>query len=384
MEGIQTSAAAGNQKLPAEERETIQLFLQAFENLKRLMKLKGIELPSDNCRHGLKRKLDCLDEFDIDAKQNIDNDYIFGEDLGKGNFGSVSLCKNKLTGDVFACKSIAKGNNIEPVRRELEMMTLLSGHPNVVNLQDVYEDQDTFQIVMELCSAGDLWQEMVKHNRVYTEQEAAYILKQIMLPIKHCHSMGVVHRDIKPQNILLTSSGCMKLADFGLATKIKGESISGAVGTPCYMAPEVALGKSYTEKVDVWSAGVLLYVLLTGTLPFNGSTQEQLLDQVRNLKIDFDSGALQNISASARDLIRKMMERDVSSRVTAEQVLTHPWILRHTSKNDATSSSKLVDAHTVALSQVKIYQPAKRRKLNCASCIPVTRNPIHQNLCRAY
>ncbi|KAL5724400.1 non-specific serine/threonine protein kinase [Ranunculus cassubicifolius] len=331
------------------------------------------------CKRGLKRKIDCLDEFDIVAKKNIESDYSFGDDLGKGNFGSVRLCKNRATGLVSACKTIPKGKDIQPVRREIHMMTLLSGHPNIVSLIDVYEDQESFQIVMELCAGGDLCKEMEKP---YTEQQAAYILQHIVLPIKHCHSMGIVHRDLKPQNILLTSSGCVKLADFGLSTKIKaGDSIiSQLVGTPCYVAPEVALGKPYTEKVDVWSAGVMLYALLTGTLPFNGCSSNQVLDQVKNVHIDFNSSAWQNISAPARDLIGKMMDRDVSSRITAEQVLNHPWILTHTRKED----SRLVDALAAALSQVKIDQPAKRRKLTCVPSIPIIRNSYHQNLCKAY
>lgn len=167
---------------------------------------------------GLKRKIGCIDSAtQLGRKKKIDQEYELGEVIGQGQFGYVMICKSKVSGKQFACKSLRKGE--ETVHREVEIMQHLSGHPGVVTLKAVYEDAESFHLVMELCSGGRLLDRMAKEGR-YSEQRAAALIKELMLVIRYCHEMGVVHRDIKPENILLTSSGQMKLADFGLAVRI--------------------------------------------------------------------------------------------------------------------------------------------------------------------
>ena len=167
---------------------------------------------------GLKRKIGCIDVSTQTGRKNkIDDDYVFGPNIGKGKFGSVRLCRSKSNGIDFACKTLKKGE--ETVHREVEIMQHLSGHPRVVTLHAVYEESDCFHLVMELCSGGRLIDQMVKEGR-YSEQRAANIFKDLMLVINYCHEMGVVHRDIKPENILLTAAGKIQLADFGLAMRI--------------------------------------------------------------------------------------------------------------------------------------------------------------------
>lgn len=167
---------------------------------------------------GLKRKIGCIDvATQIGRKHNIENDYVSGETIGHGKFGSVWLCKCKVSGAEYACKTLKKGE--ETVHREVEIMQHLSGYPGVVTLLAVYEESECFHLVMELCRGGRLVDQMGSEGQ-YSEHRAANILKEVMLVIKYCHDMGVVHRDIKPENILLTTSGKIKLADFGLATRI--------------------------------------------------------------------------------------------------------------------------------------------------------------------
>lgn len=167
---------------------------------------------------GLKRKIGCIDvATQMGRKKKIDDDYVTGEAIGQGKFGSVYLCRSRGSGAESACKTLKKGE--ETVHREVEIMQHLSGHSGVVTLQAVYEEAECFHLVMELCSGGRLIDQMLKEGP-FSEQRAANTLKEVMLVIKYCHDMGVVHRDIKPENILLTKLGKLKLADFGLAMRI--------------------------------------------------------------------------------------------------------------------------------------------------------------------
>ncbi|KAJ6773415.1 SERINE/THREONINE-PROTEIN KINASE [Salix purpurea] len=285
---------------------------------------------------GLKRKIGCIDvATQMGRKNRFEDDYILGDAIGRGKFGSVWLCKSKATGVEFACKTLQKGE--ETVHREVEIMQHLSGHPGVVTLHAVYEESECFQLVMELCSGGRLIDEMIDEGQC-SEQRAANIFKDVMLVIKYCHDMGVVHRDIKPENILLVNSGKMKLADFGLAMRISnGQTLSGLAGSPAYVAPEVLLG-NYSKKVDIWSAGVLLHALLVGGLPFQGDSLEAVFEAIKNVKLDFHTGIWESISKPARDLVARMLTRDVSARITADEVLRHPWILFYTERTLKTLS----------------------------------------------
>ncbi|KAK9930339.1 hypothetical protein M0R45_027378 [Rubus argutus] len=173
--------------------------------------------------------------------------------------------------------------------------------------------------------------------------------------IKYCHDMGVVHRDIKPENILLSKAGKIKLADFGLAMRISyGQNLTGLAGSPAYVAPEVLVGK-YSEKVDIWSAGVLLHALLVGVLPFQGDSLEAVFESVKTVKLDFHTGIWESISKPARDLIGRMLTRDVSVRITADEVLRHPWILFYTERTlkalpiKSRSKNQAVPPHQLAI-----------------------------------
>ncbi|XP_065871291.1 serine/threonine-protein kinase PEPKR2-like [Euphorbia lathyris] len=279
------------------------------------------------CR-GLKRKFGWIEVVtQLGRKQKIEQHYDLGASIGQGKFGSVVLCRNKVTGVEFACKILRKGEDL--VHREVEIMQHLSGHPGIVNLKAVYEDAELYYLVMELCSGGQLLHQMAREGQ-YSEHRAANIIRELVLVIKYCQEMGVVHRDIKPENILLTASGKMKLADFGLSVRItNGQKITGLAGSPAYVAPEILFG-DYSDKVDIWSAGVLLYALLVGVLPFQGDSFGAVCEAIKNVKLDFESGIWESVSQPAKDLVSRMLTRDVSARLTANEILRHPWILFYT------------------------------------------------------
>ncbi|XP_074560762.1 calcium-dependent protein kinase 5-like [Curcuma longa] len=266
----------------------------------------------------------------------LEDRYVLQEELGWGQFGVIRACADMITGESVACKSIAKDRlvtteDIKSIKLEIEVMARLSGHPNVVDLKAVYEDNDYVHLVMELCAGGELFHHLEKHG-YFCEHEAAVLFRLLMEVVMYCHDKGVIHRDLKPENILLATkslSSPIKLADFGLATYIQpGHSLSGTVGSPFYIAPEVLAG-GYNEAADVWSAGVILYILLSGMPPFWGKTKSRIFESVRSAKLQFASDPWQSVSDSAKDLIRRMLCRYPSQRLTAKQVLDHSWIKEH-------------------------------------------------------
>ncbi|KAF5197520.1 Calcium-dependent protein kinase [Thalictrum thalictroides] len=266
--------------------------------------------------------------LDSDQVAHLEDQYQLGKQLGWGQFGIIRSCSDKFTGEVLACKSIAReklvtAEDLRSVKLEIEIMARLSGHPNVVNLKAVYEDEDYVHLVMELCAGGELFHQLEKHGR-FSESEARVLFKHLMLVVMYCHDNGVVHRDLKPENILLatkSSSSPIKLADFGLATYIKpGQSLHGTVGSPFYIAPEVLVG-GYNQAADVWSAGVILYILLSGIPPFWGKTKSRIFDSVRAANLRFPTDPWDGISESAKDLITGMLCTDSTQRLTAAKVL---------------------------------------------------------------
>ncbi|KAG7991821.1 hypothetical protein I3843_02G097300 [Carya illinoinensis] len=264
----------------------------------------------------------------------LNRHYKLCEEIGRGRFGDVSRCILLETGSHYAVKSVDKrlttGDSLEAqsLIAEPKVLHLLSQHPHVVNLHNHYEDDFHLHLVLDLCSPEDLYSRIVS-RRVIPEPEAAILMSQLVQAIAHCHSLGVAHRDIKPENILFDEcNGLLKLADFGSAETFKDDELmSGVVGSPYYVAPEVLSGADYCEKVDVWSAGVVLYVMLAGFPPFYGDSAVEIFDAVRRANLRFPTRFFQSVSPSAKNLIRKMLYRDVSRRLSAEQVLRHPWII---------------------------------------------------------
>ncbi|KAL5981993.1 Calcium-dependent protein kinase 14 [Asimina triloba] len=259
--------------------------------------------------------------------------YDLGRELGRGEFGITYLCTDKTGGEVLACKSISKKKlrtavDIEDVRREVEIMKHLPKHPNIVSLTDAYEDDNAVHIVMELCEGGELFDRIVARGH-YTERAAAAVTKTIVEVVEMCHKHGVMHRDLKPENFLFANkkeSSPLKAIDFGLSVFFKpGERFTEIVGSPYYMAPEV-LKRNYGPEVDVWSAGVILYILLCGVPPFWAETEQGVAQAIIRSVIDFKRDPWPKVSDSAKDLVKRMLDPDPKRRLTAQQVLDHPWL----------------------------------------------------------
>nr|GLL27882.1 phosphoenolpyruvate carboxylase kinase 2-like isoform X2 [Ipomoea trifida] len=268
----------------------------------------------------------------------LKKEYQLCEELGRGRFGTVYRCFSPATGESFACKTIDKNLLLDPTDRECldkepKILQLLAGSPNILNLLEVYEGDGYLHIITDLCGGGDLY-ERVSTRGPLSEPSAAVIFRQLMSAVRSCHVAGIAHRDIKPDNVLFDSRGGVKLADFGSAEWFGGYEVeegnvgmSGVVGTPYYVAPEVLMGREYCEKVDVWSAGVILYIMLAGVPPFYGETPAETFEAVLRANLRFPTRIFRSVSPEAKDLLRKMMCKDPSRRLSAEQVLRHPWVL---------------------------------------------------------
>ncbi|XP_073317556.1 calcium-dependent protein kinase 10-like [Primulina huaijiensis] len=263
----------------------------------------------------------------------ISDKYILGRELGRGEFGVTYLCTDRETREALACKSISKKKlrtavDIEDVRREVDIMSSLPEHPNVVKLRATYEDNEAVHLVMELCEGGELFDRIVARGH-YSERAAAGVAKTVAEVVRMCHQNGVVHRDLKPENFLFANkkeNSALKAIDFGLSVFFKpGERFNEIVGSPYYMAPEV-LKRNYGPEVDIWSAGVILYILLCGVPPFWAETEQGVALAILRGAIDFKREPWSQVSESAKSLVRQMLEPDPQKRLTAQQVLEHPWI----------------------------------------------------------
>ncbi|CAN0911556.1 Calcium-dependent protein kinase 17 [Linum grandiflorum] len=265
--------------------------------------------------------------------EDVKSIYSIGKELGRGQFGVTHLCTQKANGQQYACKTIAKRKlvnkeDLEDVRREVQIMHHLTGQPNIVELKGAYEDKHSVHLVMELCAGGELFDRIIAKGH-YTERAAASLLRTIVEIVHTCHSMGVIHRDLKPENFLLLNkdeSSPLKATDFGLSVFYKpGEVFKDIVGSAYYIAPEV-LKRKYGPEADIWSIGVMLYILLSGVPPFWAESEHGIFNAILRGQVDFQTDPWPAISPQAKDLVRKMLNSDPKQRVSASQVLNHPWI----------------------------------------------------------
>ncbi|PWZ12988.1 hypothetical protein Zm00014a_038068 [Zea mays] len=242
--------------------------------------------------------------------EDVRSVYSLGKELGRGQFGVTYLCTEIASGRQYACKSISKRKLVskadrEDIRREIQIMQHLSGQPNIVEFRGAYEDKSNVHVVMELCAGGELFDRIIAKGH-YTERAAATICRAVVNVVNICHFMGVMHRDLKPENFLLATkeeNAMLKATDFGLSVFIEeGKMYRDIVGSAYYVAPEV-LRRSYGKEIDVWSAGVILYILLSGVPPFWAETEKGIFDAILHEEIDFESQPWPSISESAKDLV---------------------------------------------------------------------------------
>ncbi|XP_059139794.1 serine/threonine-protein kinase DCLK1-like isoform X3 [Physella acuta] len=285
-------------------------------------------------------KADGSEKFDIsqvDMPYALTNKYDIGNMIGTGNFAVVLECKDKKTQRKYALKiinkEICKGKE-KMIDNEVRILRCVK-HPNIIRLVEDYMNQHQIFYVMELVKGGDLFDAIASSSSKYTEQDASGMLYNLASALEYLHSLHIVHRDVKPENILIRQhddgSKSLKLGDFGLAIEVKGPLYT-VCGTPTYVAPEVIAETGYGVKIDVWSAGVITYILLCGFPPFSSANdnQDELFDMIMTGNYDFVSPYWDDVTPSAKSVISGMLETDPEIRLTASQVLEHKWVASDT------------------------------------------------------
>ena len=258
--------------------------------------------------------------------------YIKTKLLGSGAFGEVWLVHHKDLERDFAMKIIKKRKNKasddKEIINEISILKKLD-HPKILKVIDFYSTLKKYYIITEYCPEGELFNEIIKVGK-FDEGQAAFIINQILKEVSYCHKMNFIHRDIKPENLMITNrekNGCLqvKLIDFGTAKIFeRGQQENKYVGSSYYMAPEI-LKRQYNEKCDLWSIGVILYILLTGRPPFDGNDDEEILENVKKGVYDKWGYPFPVLSEQSKDLIFKLLQYDPEKRLNAEQALEHPW-----------------------------------------------------------
>ncbi len=275
-------------------------------------------------------------------KGNIETDYELKETLGSGAFAKVVKVLHKKTNQYRALKIIKKQKDQDPARMYLEVEILKKlVHPNIMQIYEFYEDKKHFQIITELCEGGELF-DMIVQKGTFNEEEAAWVMKQLMSAVNYIHTNNICHRDIKPENILLDTKkdNIIKIIDWGTARFFdKNKKMNKISGTPYYIAPEVLFEK-YDEKCDVWSCGIIMYILLCGYPPFNGENDSEILAKIKLGKFSFPDEEWEHVSDGAKDFIKKLLTFKPEERPSAGQCLEHEWLKNNNKKQVNTTLSK--------------------------------------------
>jgi len=275
------------------------------------------------------------------ATADIDDYYeVTSEILGQGYFAVVKVGKDRKTHERVAVKLVNKSlvEKEETLANEIGILGSID-HPNVVSMKAIFDTDDILFIVMELMEGGELYEEIVK-RKTFTEKDAAEITRQLCEALLYLHERGIVHRDLKLENLLLKKRNSLeiKLADFGLSKLYSGQALQTACGTPFYVAPDVLLGTGYGPAVDMWSVGVLIYVLLSGRLPFAADSDAELFRLIIAGNLVWKSPQFDTVSSDGKDLISKLIVVEPDDRWTAKQALEHPWIKKTGGSNNVHNS----------------------------------------------
>ncbi|KAL3867464.1 hypothetical protein ACJMK2_044666 [Sinanodonta woodiana] len=291
--------------------------------------------------------------------RKLEDTYVLGKELGRGATSQVYKCTHKGSGESWAVKVINKKIDKKVVRTEIGALLKLK-HKHVIRLKEIFETPQQMYLVLELVTGGELFDRIVIRGS-YTEKDASDAVRQMLEAVEYLHQNDVVHRDMKPENLLyedLSNDANLKIADFGLSKIITEETMkmTTVCGTPGYCAPEILMGQGYGPSVDIWSLGVIAYILLCGYEPFYEDNENLMYKRIIKADYSFDSPYWDNITENAKDLIRKLLTKDPKKRPTATQALKHPWVRGVAAKNDHMEGT-----------QSKIKEFNAKRKLKAAT-----------------
>ncbi|EFA12426.1 aurora kinase A isoform X1 [Tribolium castaneum] len=263
-------------------------------------------------------------------------DFDIGKPLGRGKFGNVYLAREKQSKFVVALKVLFKSaikdfNNEHQVRREIEIQSHLR-HNNILRMYGYFHDESRVYIILEYAPNGTCYKALqAAPNRRFPEETCARYIRQIADALSYCHTKKVIHRDIKPENLLLCAQGQIKIADFGWSVHAPSSRRTTLCGTLDYLPPEMVVGQTHNEKVDLWSLGVLCFEFLTGKPPFEAPTFEETYRNISKAYYKFPP----YVSEGAQDLIRKLLVVNPNERLELSQVMKHPWIVSHTEEKSS-------------------------------------------------
>ena len=286
-------------------------------------------------------------------------------DLGSGSFGQVKKVLNIKLKEHRAMKIVSKKSKYS--KNEIEILKKIS-HPNIINIYEIFEDTKKYYIMYELIEGGELF-DAITTQGYFSEKDACIVMKQILKAVNYLHNMHIVHRDLKPENIMMVTKSKfeVKIIDFGTAKQIKPkQKINEFIGTCYYIAPEV-LEECYDEKCDIWSCGVIMYILLGGYPPFNGNSNSEIYAQIQNSQPSFVEEEWHGISEDAIALIKAMLRKNPSKRISAEQALNHPWFKLYSKQsglelNKANSKQLNQEIQMNAISKMKNFVKENRLK----------------------
>merc|ERR1719326_2789318 len=278
---------------------------------------------------------DLSDEGDFDATYEVDET----GNIGSGKFSTVHLCWRRSKPETkYALKVLNAATDdvstLMRIKEEIEILKLLGNHPGIISLIDVDEScSDSIRIVMELCEGGELY-DAIQDKGFYTEPDAKTTIRNLLEAVAYIHSKGIMHRDLKPENILLVSKvhyTDVKISDFGLAKMSKDyprrlPRSHSICGSDFYLAPEVIKQEEYGREIDIWSSGVVCYVVMSGSLPFFHNVLHKLYRQIVERDLSFPEQAWRSCAKGSQDFILRLLQVKPGDRLTAEQALNHPWL----------------------------------------------------------
>ncbi|CAG5898022.1 unnamed protein product [Menidia menidia] len=300
---------------------------------------------------------------------------LVGKELGRGKFAVVKKCMEKATGKQYAAKFLRKRRKGEDCRmdimNEIAVLESAKANPYVVALHEVYETSSEIVLVLECAAGGEIFNQCVADNDdAFTEKDVIRLAKQILTGVAFLHRNNVVHLDLKPQNILLTSArplGDIRIVDFGLSRHMDNiTEVREILGTPEYVAPEILNYEPISTATDMWSIGVLTYVMLTGESPFLGDDKQETFLNISQVNVDYSEDTFEGISSVAVDFIKSLLLKNPRKRATAEECLNHPWLNSHPHSHPHlhTTSASSLDEPETSQSESEPESPAPSPELD--------------------